>query len=102
MAPLVDLSCGKPRASPTSAGGGSIHSAMKLGNTSCTGASLKVVPPGEIVISIAHVPTDRLITESLEPSPGGGVLHDPDIQCASSNSLTAVVQSEALIEPGII
>jgi hypothetical protein len=75
---------------------GCTHSSMNGGKASCTGASLKIAPFSPTATSTWHVPTNCLITDSCE-NDVGGMLHDPDVQCASSIWLTAVRQSVTLI-----
>jgi hypothetical protein len=79
---------------------GSIHSAMNVGNISCTGASLKVAPfvpgpsPPKKVTATWHVPTDCPTPDSSE-STDDEMVHTPDAQAMSSIWVTAAGQSEA-------
>lgn len=78
-----------------------VHCAINPGNASCTGVSLKVAPFVPLLKNTAtsHV---RTICEIIDPdSPigfgtRGGIVHRPDIQCASSSASNAGVQSDAL------
>lgn len=78
-----------------------VHCAINPGNASCTGVSLKVAPfvPLSKTTITTHVRTVCEISDPDSPSgfgSRGGIVHRPDIQCASSSASNAGVQSDAL------